>query len=105
MTELEDLLDRAAEALLAGDLATIGALTPRIEECAALLQPQERGTADRLCTKATRNARLLEAATRGVKAARLRMTEIAQGPTLTTYDAHGRKAAIAPTGLSAAHRV
>lgn len=105
MAQLEDLLDRAAEALLAGDLTALGALTPRIEECAAALHPQDCATAERLGRKASRNARLLEAATRGVKAARLRVTEIKQGPTLTTYDAHGRKAAISPTGLHAARRV
>ena len=62
-------------------------------------------SAVRLQQKALRNARLLEAATRGVKAARLRMTEITRGPTLTTYDARGQKAEIAPLGLTPARRV
>ena len=102
MAPLEDLLDQAAQALLAGDLSALATLTPRIESAAL---PQDRATAERLQAKAQRNARLLEAATRGVKAARLRVAEITRGPTLTTYDARGQKAQIAPQGLTAARRV
>ena len=100
---LEALLDRAAAALLDGDLATLARLTPEIE--ATRIAPADHASAVRLQGKAQRNARLLEAATRGVKAARLRMTEITRGPTLTTYDARGQKAEIAPLGLTPARRV
>lgn len=103
MGALEDLLDRAAEALIEGDLVRLGTLAPQIE--AATLAPTDRITAERLHRKAMRNARLLEAATRGVKAARLRMVEITRGPTLTTYDARGQKAAIAPIAPEPARRV
>jgi hypothetical protein len=103
MVPLEALLDHAAEALLSGDLATLAELTPQIET-ASLIAP-DRISAERLQRKALRNARLLEAATRGVKAARLRMTEITRGPMLTTYDARGQKAMIAPLGLEPAKRV
>lgn len=105
MDLLEDLLDRVADALLAGDLMALASLTPRIEECAVGLQPLDRATASRLQGKASRNARLLDAATRGVKSARLRVCEILQGPTLTTYDARGHKAAIMPMNLETARRV
>jgi hypothetical protein len=100
---LETLLDEAAAALMAGDLAALARLTPGIE--AARITPADRTEAERLQIKARRNARLLEAATRGVRAARLRMAEIARGPTLTTYDARGHKAEIAPAGLIPARRV
>ncbi len=103
MTPLEDLLDQAAAALLAGDLAALARLTPGIE--AARITSVDRAGAERVQRKAQRNARLLDAATRGVKAARLRMTEIARGPTLTTYNARGQKAEIAPLGLEPARRV
>ena len=102
MAPLEQLLDQAAQALLAGDLAALAALAPRIESADL---PQDRVTAERLRAKAQRNARLLEAAARGVKAARLRVTEITRGPTLTTYDARGQKAQIVPQGLIPARRV
>lgn len=103
MTPLEDLLDQAAAALLAGDLAALARLTPGI--AAARITSVDRAGAERVQRKAQRNARLLDAATRGVKAARLRMTEIARGPTLTTYNARGQKAEIAPLGLEPARRV
>lgn len=99
---LDDLLDQAAAALIAGDLATLAALTPQIESADL---PQDRAAGERLHAKAQRNARLLEAAARGVKAARLRVAEITRGPTLTTYDAQGQKAQIAPTGIEPARRV
>lgn len=102
MALLEDLLDQAAQALLAGNLDDLAALTPQIESADL---PQDRVTAARLQAKAQRNARLLEAATRGVKAARLRVAEITRGHTLTTYDARGQKAQIAPQGLGPARRV
>ncbi|MDP3194009.1 hypothetical protein [Tabrizicola sp.] len=102
MALIEDLLDQAAEALLAGNLAELAALGPRLESASV---PQDRATLQRLQAKAQRNARLLEAATRGVKAARLRVAEITRGPTLTTYDARGQKAQIAPQGLIPARRV
>lgn len=97
MSSLETLLDAAAEALLAGDLQALSRLTPEIES--ARLAPPDRASAERLHAKAQRNARLLQAATRGVKAARLRVAEITCGPTLTTYDARGQKAQL-PTGGS-----
>lgn len=103
MASLEDLLDAAAEALLAGDLTALSQLTPQIES--ASLAPPDRTSAERLHAKAQRNARLLQAATRGVKAARLRVSEITRGPTLTTYDARGQKALLATSGLEPARRV
>lgn len=103
MSNLEALLDAAADALLAGDLAALSQLTPQIESAA--LAPSDRAAAERLQTKARRNARLLQAATRGVKAARLRVAEITRGPTLTTYDARGQKAQISTGGSEPARRV
>lgn len=102
MVPLESLLDQAADALLAGDLAALSDLAPRIEAAAP---PQDPGTLERLRAKARRNARLLDAAMRGVKAARHRVAEITRGPTLTTYDARGQKAEIVASGMMPARRV
>lgn len=102
MAPLEALLDQAAEALLAGDLVALSALSSQIESASP---PQDLGSLDRLQAKARRNARLLEAAMRGVKAARHRVAEITRGPTLTTYDAKGQKAQIVASGLMPARRV
>jgi hypothetical protein len=105
MMSLDDILDRTAQALLAGDLVTLGLLTSRLEDSIAAVSQPDRATADRWQSKARRNARLLEAATRGVKAARRRAAEIIGGPVLTTYDARGQRASIKAAGPETAHRV
>lgn len=103
MASLEDLLDATTAALLAGDLTALARLAPQMEQ--ADLSPADQPQLLRLQSKAHRNARLLQAAARGVKAARLRVDEITRGPTLTTYDAQGQKALIAPSGILPARRV
>lgn len=100
MTPLEDLLDETHKALLAGDLAALAGLDDRLSAAADTLPPLELATARRLQRKAERNARLLQAAGRGLRAARARMAEIATGPGLATYDAQGRKAALADPTLA-----
>jgi hypothetical protein len=91
---LEQLLDRARDALLAGDLAALSGLEVALDAETARLPVLEVATARRLQAKAQRNARLLQAASRGLSAARDRMADIAAGPGLATYDAKGRKAAL-----------
>jgi hypothetical protein len=103
MEKLESLLDLAAAALIAGDFQALSRLTPQLE--AQSLNISDRGMAAAVQAKAQRNARLLDAASRGVKAARLRLTEVARGPTLTTYDARGQKAQISTFAETRSHRV
>lgn len=103
MERLELLLDQAAEALVAGNLPELARLAPEIES--ADMQGVDRKAAERLRAKAERNARLLDAAMRGLKAARHRIGEIKRGPTLSTYDARGQKAVIAPLSGVPARRV
>jgi hypothetical protein len=100
MSLLEDLLDQTHAALLAGDLAALSGLDERLSAAAGALPTPSMATARRLQRKAERNARLLQAAGRGLRAARARMAEIATGPGLATYDARGRKAALAGPALS-----
>lgn len=103
MRRLETLLDQVADALIVGDFKSLAKLTPEIE--AQVLDATDLTLADSLGIKAQRNARLLDAASRGVKAARLRLNEVVQGPTLTTYDSHGQKAQISMLVASRSHRV
>jgi hypothetical protein len=103
MERLEALLDRAADALIAGNLPELALLAPQIESVA--VQATDRMAAERLRAKAERNARLLDAAMRGLKAARHRVSEITRGPTLSTYDSRGQKAVIAPMSALPARRV
>jgi hypothetical protein len=102
MAALETLLDQTAEALLRGDLAALPELT---EAIGAATPPHDRISAERLRAKAERNARLLQAAARGVKAARARFADITSGPVLTTYDARGRRESVAPLGAGPTRRV
>ncbi len=103
MARLEELLDQAAEALLRGDLAALPALTEAIVSETGTAAEDVPG-AERLREKADRNARLAQAAARGVRAARGRLSEIASGPVLTTYDALGRRASV-PLPQAAAKRL
>lgn len=89
---LDGLLDATRDALLAGDLAALSGLGDRVSAEVDRLQVLDARDAQRLRTKAERNARLLRAAGRGLSAARDCMAEIVSGPSLTTYDKDGRKA-------------
>lgn len=100
MARLEELLDQAAGALLRGDLAALPALTEAIGAKTESLA-EDAPDAGRLREKADRNARLAQAAARGVRAARGRLSEIASGPVLTTYDALGRRASVPPPQAAA----
>jgi hypothetical protein len=95
VTPLEDLLDQAFAALLAGDLAALAGLDAQIDAAAGTLPTLGEGAARRLQRKAERNAKLLQAAGRGLRAARDRMADILSGSRLTTYDSQGRKSALA----------
>lgn len=97
---LEDLLDQTRDALLAGDISALARLGPLVEAQADTPPHLDAEAASRLRHKAERNARLLQAAGRGLRAARDRLADIAAGPTLTTYDARGRKAALAAVSQS-----
>ncbi len=94
-TALETLLDQTRDAVLAGDFAALADLAPQVEAEAGDLPRLDAAAARRLQQKAARNAQLLQAATRGIRAAQDRLEEICNGPTLTTYDARGKRAAIA----------
>ena len=98
MTPLEEILDQTRDALLAGDLAALSGLDDRLAAAAEALPALGLDTARRLQRKADRNARLLQAAGRGLRAARDRMAEIMTGPGLATYDAQGRKALLVKPG-------
>lgn len=93
-TDLDAVLDRTYDALLAGDLLALGALSEMLDSLTSALPGLERATADRLRLKADRNGRMLQAAARGVRAARGRLAEISAVPALTTYDARGRRESV-----------
>lgn len=98
MTDLDALLDRMGEAARRADFATLAACAPEVEAAMASLPAlTDRDEAERLQAKARRNARLLDAAQRGLAAARRRSAELRAGGTrLRTYDRSGRAAEILP---------
>lgn len=100
-TRLEGLLDQTHTALLAGDIAALTGMAALLETLAATLPRLDRMTADRLQGKAHRNGQLLQAAARGLRAAKLRLAEITAGPTLTTYDARGQRESFTPLTTTA----
>lgn len=102
-SEIDTVLDRTYDALISGDLAALGPLGAAM---AALpdLAGLDRSGAIRIRRKAERNARLLQAAQRGLRTARGRLAEIAAEPALTTYDAQGQKASVGQVAAGAPRR-
>ncbi|MDZ4093358.1 MAG: hypothetical protein U1D35_00430 [Paracoccaceae bacterium] len=96
---LEQALDRVHRAALAGELDNFGKMAAEIEALLAQISGlDDLALARRLHEKAERNAVCLQAASRGVRAARRRVAEIAAARTgLVTYDGKGRRAHMTPT--------
>lgn len=92
--ELEKLLDQTRDALISGDFSDLERFAAAVETLTISLPQLDRPMAERLRRKADRNAKLLQAATRGIKAARQRLSEVSSCPRLTTYDAKGRRAVL-----------
>jgi hypothetical protein len=91
---VEEILDQVHGSLLAGDLASMSGLESRLATAADRLPVLDPASARRLQMKAERNARLLQAASRGLRSALERGADIARGPMLSTYDSKGRKAVL-----------
>lgn len=103
MTNLDQLLDEMALCARRADFAGLGSLAPRIEAAlGALGQGVDPNALYRWQGKAKENAQLLDAAGRGLRAARRRLEESrAARKTLQTYDKKGRKSDVLPDGLTA----
>jgi len=90
---LEQLLDRMHAAVLAGDIRDLATAAPELEAVLAdFATLGDRGLGERLRRKAARNATCLQAAARGLRAARRRIAEIRSARDgLQTYDGHGKR--------------
>jgi hypothetical protein len=99
LATIEALLTTQHEALLAGDLDQLARMPQKLEQALEGLmrqQPPEQGLT-RVAALAARNARLIEAAQRGLARVRdLRPTNL--GAPLSTYDALGRQTPPAVSG-------
>lgn len=99
---LETVLAETRAALLAGDFTALELLARRTGEI--LDAPLSGGpeALHRLRLMADENAGLIEAAARGIAAARQRLR---RQEALTTYDARGRRGTLAPLPAAAPRRV
>ena len=85
-------LDRVYQVLRSGKLEGLAAATQALEAELARLDPADAAGLDLLRHKAQRNAACLDAAARGVRAARRRLAEIRTIESgLGTYDDKGRR--------------
>lgn len=98
--EMLDLLEQEEAALLQGHLDTLARLAPEKERLTKALLALPPSGADTQLTRmrqsAARNAALLAAARRGIAAARNRLRQLAEGPTLNTYDQRGQRQSLTP---------
>jgi hypothetical protein len=93
---LEGLLADLGRAARAGDLAVLAAMPDRIEAALSRGLPQDTAGVGRIRDLALRNAALLDAALRGVRAARRRAADVQSAGRLSTYDARGRRDILGP---------
>lgn len=102
-TNFDQLLDEMALHARSANFAGLGALVPRIEAALAVVgQNSGPDALYRWQRKAEENARLLDAAGRGLRAARRRLDESRKAMrSLQTYDNKGVKSDVMPDGLTA----
>ncbi len=103
MAHLETLLDDVRQHVKSANFTALAALAPQLE--AALAEgglTRNPAALRRIKQKADENAVLLDAARRGIRAARRRVEEARRVTTgLQTYDVKGRRAEIPPGGPTA----
>jgi len=91
-----------SDLIRAGDFPALAQVSADLEHGLAQLSPQTGAQLDHLRLHATRNLALLEAAARGVRAARSRMAEVRAAQTgVATYDRSGARHVL-PTAPGAA---
>ena len=91
MADLEVILDDSRAALLAGDMARLADLAAALADASP---PAEPAALRRLRRKAERNAQLLAAALKGIRAAQRRLQDLTGQGRSSTYDAQGQRAEI-----------
>lgn len=103
---VEEVLEAQHRALLTGDLAALGTMSPTLKRAFDRLRREggPKGALVQIKDAAARNARLLTAAQAGVATARAHLSS-SRSTMLTTYGADGRShAGSAPTSRTLARR-
>jgi hypothetical protein len=94
--EVLAILDATHAALLTGDLDAIAPLALRLDDLVETLQACSTDTLALIRARALRNARTLQAAEQGVRAARRRLSELQEAASgHRTYGRDGHRAAMA----------
>ncbi|WP_011909547.1 hypothetical protein ACN9JG_15070 [Cereibacter azotoformans] len=90
---LEHVLEDMRQKVIAGDLAGLADLESGLADAMERQPPATADQAQRVRALASRNLGCLEAASRGVRAARRRLTEIRQAASgvVVVYDDQGRR--------------
>lgn len=103
MDQLEKLLEEIRQAALVADFERMTSLLPQVEQALGEAPPPKNGQVlSRLKAQAETNLRLLDAARRGIHAARRRVEEVIRTrQVLQTYDSRGQRADIVPPGPTA----
>jgi hypothetical protein len=94
--EIVMILDATHAALLEGDLDAIGPLAQRLDDLWGTLRDCSGDTLTLIRAKAARNAKTLQAAEQGVRAARRRLSELQEAASgHRTYARDGHRAVVA----------
>ncbi len=98
-TVAAQVLDQVYAAMLRSDYGALAALTDELERALQRqANPPSEAEAQTIRRKAERNAAVLLAAQRGIKAARRRLADVrASSASLVTYDRSGRRAEVIET--------
>ena len=99
---LEAILDEMRNCIIIADYSGLTGLTQQLDQAISNIRPKNAESLQRLKSKAAHNATLLDAARRGITAARRRLEDArraAQG--LQTYDGQGRRCDVKTTGMTA----
>ena len=102
---LEAVLDEAAFALKSGNLHRLSDLSDQAEVAIGGIGRPNGRPVERVRDKARRNAALIEAAIKGVKAARQRAKDLSATGQFTTYDATGHRNQVGLVPLPTTRRV
>jgi hypothetical protein len=94
--EIVAILDATHAALLEGDLDAIGPMARRLDDLLGTMQQCSANTLTLIRAKAARNAKTLQAAEQGVRAARRRLSELQEAASgHRTYARDGHRAIVA----------
>jgi hypothetical protein len=102
MAKIETILDDMRAHLKSANFEALAALTPSLETAMQALADLPPDELEQIRKRAETNATLLQAARRGVIAARRRLDEVRRaGSGLQTYDIKGKRATLNPGGTTA----